>query len=1019
MRRPALLAALLLSTQLATQLALPSRRAAAQADDDDWSVKRDPFDKAVIAKYKAILARDPHDAGALAKLLSLYRRYRTVELLESEYQKVLDKKPGDFATLVVLGHLRKTQGDQAGALARYEEAAKVQPDDAGLQLDLGELYRGAGKTTEARAAYDKALAGSKAKATKMKALRALADLALAGGDIDGAKQYFEAYIALDPKNLQLRVELGDALTQAGKHDDAIAAYRDAEKKAGGDAARKIEIVARIGQALEAKGDDDAAVVEYRRAIKLAPKGYYVEVELTARIVDIYRRKQDLATLLAYYEKEWPVSRRGHFEWSTLATLYEETGDQDKAITAYKKAVAKSPWELETQRKLIQLLTNVGREDEAIKQYEAVVRIAPSEANFQLELAQRYEAKGDRKKALAVLKRLESTFPSDPSVQAALADLYQRWGKDDLALAAYERLAKLEPDDPAHLVVLGEQYWQKGEKDKALATWKRIVNAKTARSYAKLGDVLAEHQMQTDGLANYAKALKMDGKDPEIYKGRAAIYESMRSYAEAMADWEKLMSLLGDKPQDRTARREARRHIVSLLTRWGAKEAEYRNKWVRDFKKTPPDLEAGYFLVEYFDRRPQSGEPRGTLEKLRKLAPQDQDVISDLVKAYRATREFDKAVALLLELEQLAPHRKREIYSQIAEIKTDALQDDEAIEWAKKAVELSNSKDPVAWERLAERYVDMHRNDDAIAAYEKTLELDRRNFKAAFALAELYAPIQPMKAAELYRRILKDATDDETLVKAGREAMQIEEATGTLGELERVIAPLAFQMAHKPVYRRILVDLDFRLVRRLVDVMRHGDADARAGARAELDRLGQHSLKPMLEALNDDRDVVQQRNAVKALGHLGNPGAAAPLIRLAKTEPKGDDAIKKIGTLQQSLDWEVRVEALVSAGRLGSPTVLADVLPLAGHAEVAMREAAVFTIGRTHDKRAVAPLIAALDDRRESVQVLACFGLASLDEARATAAAIAVVADADRHDLARAACAWALGVRKTAAAVPAL
>lgn len=1013
MRRLAKLVAL---AALSLPLTLAAAPGTARAqEDDDWEVKRDPFDKKVIAKYKAILARNPFDGGALAKLLSMYRRYRTVELLESEYTAQLAKKPGEFATLVVLGHLRKTAGDEPGALARYEEAAKLKPDDAGLQLELGQLYRNAGKPAEARAAYDKVLAGTKAKATRMKALRALADLALSAGDIDGARAYFEQYIALDPKNVQLRVELGDALTQAGKHDEAIAAYQDAEKKVGSDPSRKIEIVARIGQAYEAKGADAEAVAEYRRAIKLAPKGYFIEVELTARIIDIYRRKQDLPTLLAYYDKEWPASKRGHFEWSTIALLHEETGDQDKAIEAYKKAVAKSPWELETQRKLIHLLTNVGREDEAIKQYEAVVKIAPSEANFQLELASRYEAKGELKKALAVLKRLESSFPTDPGVQQALADLYQRWGKEDLALAAYERLARLEPDDPAHLVVLGEQYWQKDQKDKALATWKRIANAKTAKAYAKLGDVLAEHQMQTDGLANYAKAIKIDPKDPELYKGRAAIYESLRSYGDALADWEKLLGLLGDKPQDRTARREARRHIVSLLVRWGQKEAEYRQKWVRDFRKSPPELEAGYFLVEYYERKAQSGEPKATLEKLRTLAPEDQDVISDLVKVYRTGREFDKAVALLLELEKLAPHRKREIYTQIAEIKTAALQDEEAIEWAKKAVELGNAKDPVAWERLAERYVEMQRVADAIDAYTRTLELDRRNFKAAFALADLYVADQPHKAAELYRRILKDAQDDETLVKAGREAIKIEEIDGSLGELEKVIAPLSFQMSHKPVYRRILVELYFRLVPRLVAVHRHGDAAQRKAARAELDRLGAHGLKPLLEALNDQKDTVQQKNAVYVLGHFGNPGAAAPLIRLAKTEPKAEDATKRIGTLQQSLDWDVRVDALVSAGRLGSAAVLDDVLPLASHAEVAMREAAVFTIGRTRAPRAIAPLIAALDDRRESVQVLACLGLGGIDDARATDAAIGVVADGKRHDLTRAACAWALGARKVSSA----
>jgi cellulose synthase operon protein C len=1016
-----------LALLLAAVLTVPALAAPAEAacpkQDDDWEVGgKSKIDDCALDAYRKILAKNPFDGDALARLL----RHKKAAKLETEYDAKLAKSPNDYATLIVLARLRKMQGDEPGALAYFEQAHAIKADDPRLLIELAALYRNAGKLTEARDAYDKALAKTTSADVKKKALRALADLALTANDIEAAKKYFDKYLALEPKNIQLKVELGDALLQAGRHDEAIATYRAAEDTLKSDPSRRMEVVLRIGQALEAKGSDDDATAEYRRALKLVPKGHYIEGEVTSRIIDIYRRKQDLASLLAQYEQQWPVKKRGHFEWATLGLLYDETGAQDKAIQAYRSAVKKAPWELDTQRRLIVVLESLGRADEAIKQYEAVVKVAPSEARFQLELADRYERRGDLKKALATLKRLEQSFPGDPGVQSALADLYQRWNKDDLALAAYERLAKLEPNDPAHLVVLGEQYWAKGDKanqDKAIAIWKRIANAKTAKAYAKLGDTLAEHGMQVDGLAHYAKAIKLEPKNPDLYKGRAAIYEGQKQWAEALADWESAMSLLGDKPTDRVARREGRRHIVQLLTRWGGKEAEYRTRWQVAFKASPPDVEAGFFLVEYYERRPTAGEPKQTLEKLRTLVPKDEEVIGDLVKAYRSAHDYDKAIKLLLELEQLAPHRKREIYTQIAEIKTDERKDDEAIEWAKAAVTISDSKDPVAWERLAERYLAMQHHDaEAIEAYERSLELDRFNFKAGFVLAQLYRNTQQdHKAALLYRRMLKDTSDEETVLKAGRQGILVEGQLGTLGDLERVLAPLSFTNSHKPVYRRILVELYDRHVHDLVRQLRHGDATTRKAARTELDRLGQHGLKPLLEALNDDRDLTGQRNAVFIIGHLGNPGAAPALVRIAKTEPKPDVAgdPRKLGTLKPSLDWESRVEALVAAGRLGSKDILGAVLPLAKHDEVAMREAAIFTIGRTRDKRAVAPLVTALDDRRESVQALACLGLSGIDDAKGTAAMIEVVGSGKRHDLVRAACAWSLGVRKAKGAVAVL
>ena len=102
-----------------------------------------------------------------------------------------------------------------------------------------------------------------------------------------------------------------------------------------------------------------------------------------------------------------------------------------------------------------------------------------------------------------------------------------------------------------------------------------------------------------------------------------------------------------------------------------------------------------------------------------------------------------------------------------------------------------------------------------------------------------------------------------------------------------MSPLSFMMAHKPIYRRVLVDLYLRYVPRLVERERHGNEEVRKAARAELDRIGGHGLQPLLEALRDEKDVAQQRVAVAVLGHLGNKGAAAPLIRMARQEPPKD------------------------------------------------------------------------------------------------------------------------------------
>ncbi len=991
----------------------------------DWGVTRNPFDPVVIARYKGILKVDPYEGTAFARLLDLYRRFRTVDLLKAEYQKELDKAE-EWSALVVMGRLFRTTGDEQRALELFGKATDKKPTDAQAWLQIGELQKAASKPKDARVAYDKALANSTNKEMKKKALRALADLALATGDNDGANAYFKQFLDLDPTNAQLWLERGDAMLAAGKREVALESYAAAEKLLGNDPQKRMEVIARRGQALEAMGKDDEAVAEYRRAIKAAPKGYYLEVELTGRIIDIFRKKQALPQLLAQYEKEWPEGARGHFEWNTLGKLYEETGQQDKAIAALRKAVAKSPWELDTQGHLISLLENSGRDDEALAQYEAVVRAAPGEARFQIQLAERYWRRGKEKQALDTVTRMEGRFPTDPGVIAAIADMYTRWGKDDLALVEYEKLAKIEPEDPGHLVTLGEQYWQKGDKVKANATWKRMTVSGKAIGYAKYGEVMSEHGYPVDALANYEKALKLDDKNVEFYKGRAAVYETGKNWGKAIEDYESVMRLIEDKPQNRSARRDARKKLVSLVVRAegnGKQVDAHVAIWEGRFKTSDAvGIDAGYYLIDYYAKKNPS-KLIDTLTTQRNRVADDQELITDLVKAYKDARRYEDAVKLLKELAKLSPSREREVLTQISELKTLERKDDEAIDYAQQALAKAPS-DPTAYERLAERYVEMQKFDKAIEAYEKTVKLDAHNSKAMFALAQLYIQnndaqnTQALKAAELYRTVLRNSSNDEEVGHAADAAMNLEEMTGTLGELEKVMSPLSFVMAHKPVYRRKLVALYELYVPVLAERLRHGTPEIRAAARAELDRIAGHGLQPLLEALRDEKDLGQQRLAVAVLGHLGNKGAAQPLVRIARQEaPK--DPRHTPGTMLETAELGLRVDALIAAGRLGDPGVIVDVLPLVDHQESAMREAAIFTIGRTGDKRALAPLVKALDDKQPSVRTLACLGLAQIDDPKAVAALATALADSRKPEPTRAACAYGLGVRRSPAGVAAL
>lgn len=114
--------------------------------------------------------------------------------------------------------------------------------------------------------------------------------------------------------------------------------------------------------------------------------------------------------------------------------------------------------------------------------------------------------------------------------------------------------------------------------------------------------------------------------------------------------------------------------------------------------------------------------------------------------------------------------------------------------------------------------------------------------------------------------------------------------------------------------------------------------------------------------------------------------------------------------------DLRVEALVAAGRLGDFRIVPQIQGLLSHKEKALREAAAWALGKTGDAKAGPSLIAALADSQGSVQALACLGLGRLGDKKSLAAAAGHLKRSGVSADARAACAYALGMVPTPAFV---
>lgn len=976
-------------------------RAAAPGSSPSAPGSSTPISSTVLLeRYTKVVLAQPGASFPLQRLAQLYRdRDGSLSALVAEFgRRAAQPGPDQYAATVALAGLQKLDGRPDDAAKTYELAISQRPGDPSAPLALAHVLQDRGDAAAARTRYEQALALQTTSSDREPTLRLLMGLALDGKDWDAAKRAHRELVRLEPSSLFVKGELGRELFARAEYERAESEWKELALAASGDNRALAPALADLGRA-QAKAHKSAeALATLKRALAAAGPEAAVRSSIYETITEVYRADERLGDLI----KELEAERAGDSALlALLGSLYEETGDAARAVATYKKALARSPRNIDLRLKVVRLLQAEGELDQAITEYEGLVRAAPNNAQLVFEMCEALIQRGDRARALRLLAELEARENADEEVLSRLGEFYGRIGEAALSLGVLRRLTSVNGGDPSHLVDLGDRYYQDGNTPLAVTTWKRILTsvAPRARALAALGDVYLEHEMVSDAIVLLREAVSLDGSNVEYKKALAGALEHAKSYREAQLDWLELAHKAKEKG-DRGLAREARTHLVTL---WGLEhvlEAQVP-AFTAAFRGDPPDLDAGRTLAEVLIHLRRLPDAEATLQRLVALAPGDTDSYLALERVLVQEGKVDLAIATLEKLVVVDPKRSREVYQRMAQYALQIYKDDDAIQYAARAVEL-NPEDAEGHRRLAEMYRSRQDPEHAIREFRAAIAKNERLYVVYFELADLLlSRNEAAEADRLFRRVMRGAPDEELVARAARLAMQINLGSGTLESLEQDLLPLAIDNPQKKIYRRLLVEIYESLTFALVQRTKHGASKDLADARAALARVGQRAVKPLLDALADG-DEGQQRVAIDVLAYVRNKNAAPALFSFAT----GAGATP------------LRVRAMIACGALEAAELLpryerylfprsvdgTDDAPPSD----AVAVAASWSVARMADPRAL-PLLRELARRGSpEMRAFGVLGLGILGD-RASIGEIAGIAKSlDSGNVARAAAAHALG-----------
>jgi golgin subfamily B member 1 len=347
---------------------------------------------------------------------------------------------------------------------------------------LSERYRKQGRTEELVRVLEIDLEGKTDPKERARELRAIVELRLSAlGDEAGAFEGIAALVLLEPEV----PEHGAELSRLAEKLDRQARLAEVLAEAAGLAPspRRIELLAQAAAVYRDRLGDAERAIELLRAIlevapESSPRALTAAQELDRLLAAQGRSVErcDVLEILAAIEPEPSARRSARAELARIA--WTNAKDPDRAIRAFRAAIAEEPYDLVALHGLVRALEELGRWGDLTEVLEqrAAVREGEEAKRDRLRVARILDERlGDLPRAIDVYTEVRAAFGADVESADALAAL----------------LEKTERWEPL-ITLLQEEASFAGETERGADLWRRVGDLQRERT-GRWGDAATAYE----------------------------------------------------------------------------------------------------------------------------------------------------------------------------------------------------------------------------------------------------------------------------------------------------------------------------------------------------------------------------------------------------------------------------------------------------------------------------------------------------------------------------------------------
>jgi tetratricopeptide (TPR) repeat protein len=350
----------------------------------------------------------------------------------------------------------------------------------------------------------------------------LGNALLQNGKIDEAISHYQQALEIKPNYAVAHNNLGNTLLREGNVDEAILHFQKALEINPYDAIAHYN----LGYALQQKGKTDEAIAQFQQALEINPNNAAAHYNLGNALL----QTGQVDAAIAHFQQAIQVNPDDADAYNNLGSALLQKGSVDEAITQCQLALKINPGIAQAHNNLGSALLQKGKVDEAITQFQQAIEINPGMPDAHYNLGIALLQKGNVDEAILHLQKAVEINPNYAEAHNNLGNALLQEGNVDEAILHFQRALEIKPNSAVIHNNLGRAFLQETNIDEAILHFQQAVkiNPGYTKAYCNLGFALLQAGKTNDAIIQFhiALGLPQAAEQPDVVERLNAELKSL-------------------------------------------------------------------------------------------------------------------------------------------------------------------------------------------------------------------------------------------------------------------------------------------------------------------------------------------------------------------------------------------------------------------------------------------------------------------------------------------------------------